>query len=61
MQSQSVLLSVVYAILAMFIVAAIYVIGPHKLERAEPCSSGRHLVYVHGSVPDSPELPCGMN
>ena len=61
MQSQSVLLSVVYAILAMFIVAAIYVIGPHKLERAGPCSSGRHLVYLHGSLPDNPKLSCGTN
>ena len=61
MQSQSVLLSVVYAILAMFIVAAIYVISPHKLERAEPCGPSRHLVHLRGSVPDSPELPCGTN
>lgn len=61
MQSHSIPWSIAYAILAMFIVAAIYLISPHEPQKAGPCGPDGHLVYLHGSVPGNPVLSCGAN
>ena len=61
MNSHSILWNIVYAALAIFIVAAIYVVSPHSPRAAEPCGPGRHWVHTYGNVPNNQDLMCVAN